>query len=58
MGIYLVVEVNNGLTLIWDRKTSVFIKLRSVYKVTLHDNMFTEIKYEAIQKLWTFLRNQ
>ncbi|XP_028812929.1 mucin-5AC-like [Denticeps clupeoides] len=27
MGIYLVVEANNGLILIWDRKTSMFIKL-------------------------------
>ncbi|KAJ8344246.1 hypothetical protein SKAU_G00315750 [Synaphobranchus kaupii] len=27
MGIYLVVEANNGLILIWDKKTSMFIKL-------------------------------
>ncbi|XP_053545250.1 mucin-5B-like [Bombina bombina] len=27
MGIYLVIEANNGLILMWDRKTSIFIKL-------------------------------
>ncbi|XP_068115921.1 mucin-2-like [Hyperolius riggenbachi] len=27
MGIYLVIEVDNGLILMWDRKTSIFIKL-------------------------------
>ncbi|XP_049907177.1 mucin-5B-like [Epinephelus moara] len=32
MGIYLVVEANNGLILMWDRKTSLFIKLSSKYK--------------------------
>lgn len=35
MGIYLVVEANNGLILMWDRKTSLFIKLSPKYKVTL-----------------------
>ncbi|KAK1891092.1 Mucin-5B, partial [Dissostichus eleginoides] len=32
MGIYLVVEANNGLILMWDRKTSLFIQLSSKYK--------------------------
>ncbi|XP_047436677.1 LOW QUALITY PROTEIN: mucin-5AC-like [Mugil cephalus] len=32
MGIYLVVEANNGLILIWDRKTSLFIRLSPKYK--------------------------
>ncbi|KAK2853378.1 hypothetical protein Q5P01_006039 [Channa striata] len=32
MGIYLVIEANNGLILIWDRKTSLFIKLSPKYK--------------------------
>uniref|UniRef100_A0A8C4FBK3 VWFD domain-containing protein n=1 Tax=Dicentrarchus labrax TaxID=13489 RepID=A0A8C4FBK3_DICLA len=32
MGIYLVVEANNGLILMWDRKTSLFIKLSPKYK--------------------------
>ncbi|XP_076880264.1 mucin-2-like [Brachyhypopomus gauderio] len=27
MGIYMVIEVSNGLILIWDRKTSIYIKL-------------------------------
>lgn len=35
MGIYLVIEANNGLILMWDRKTSLFIKLSPKYKVTL-----------------------
>lgn len=33
MGIYLVVETNNGLILSWDMKTSIFIKLSPNYKV-------------------------
>ncbi|XP_038549700.1 mucin-5B-like [Micropterus salmoides] len=32
MGIYLVIEANNGLILMWDRKTSLFIKLNPKYK--------------------------
>ncbi|KAJ0001903.1 hypothetical protein NQD34_001699, partial [Periophthalmus magnuspinnatus] len=32
MGLYLVIEVNNGLTLIWDRKTILFVKLSPIYK--------------------------
>ncbi|KAK5934857.1 hypothetical protein CgunFtcFv8_020273 [Champsocephalus gunnari] len=32
MGIYLVVEANNGLILMWDRKTSLFIQLSPKYK--------------------------
>ncbi|KAI7813798.1 putative mucin-5B-like [Triplophysa rosa] len=32
MGIYMVIEANNGLIVIWDRKTSMFIKLSPKYK--------------------------
>uniref|UniRef100_A0AAV2LMW6 Uncharacterized protein n=1 Tax=Knipowitschia caucasica TaxID=637954 RepID=A0AAV2LMW6_KNICA len=32
LGLYLVVETSNGLTLIWDRKTLLFIKLSPIYK--------------------------
>ncbi|XP_034018458.1 mucin-5AC-like [Thalassophryne amazonica] len=32
VGIYLVIEANNGLILMWDRKTSLFIKLSPKYK--------------------------
>nr|XP_040016210.1 mucin-5AC-like [Gasterosteus aculeatus aculeatus] len=32
MGIYLVIEANNGLIFMWDRKTSLFIKLSPNYK--------------------------
>uniref|UniRef100_A0A8D3AUH1 VWFD domain-containing protein n=1 Tax=Scophthalmus maximus TaxID=52904 RepID=A0A8D3AUH1_SCOMX len=32
MGNYLVIEANNGLILMWDRKTSLFIKLSQKYK--------------------------
>nr|XP_020479269.1 mucin-5AC-like isoform X1 [Monopterus albus] len=32
MGIYLVIEANNGLILMWDRKTSLFIRLSPKYK--------------------------
>uniref|UniRef100_UPI003AB09373 mucin-5AC-like n=1 Tax=Centroberyx gerrardi TaxID=166262 RepID=UPI003AB09373 len=32
MGIYLVIEANNGLILMWDKRTSLFIKLSPKYK--------------------------
>ncbi|XP_069079243.1 mucin-5AC-like [Pleurodeles waltl] len=32
MGIYLVIEANNGLILMWDRKTSIFIRLSSDFQ--------------------------
>nr|XP_033784141.1 mucin-5AC isoform X2 [Geotrypetes seraphini] len=32
MGIYLVIEAKNGLILMWDRKTSIFIKLSSEFQ--------------------------
>ncbi|XP_068587027.1 LOW QUALITY PROTEIN: mucin-2-like [Cebidichthys violaceus] len=32
MGIYLVIEANNGLIFMWDRKTTLFIKLSPKYK--------------------------
>ncbi|KAL4597371.1 mucin-5B-like, partial [Arapaima gigas] len=32
MGIYLVIEANNGLILMWDRKTSMFIKLSPTFR--------------------------
>ncbi|TFK08675.1 antigen KI-67 [Platysternon megacephalum] len=33
MGMYLVIETNNGLILMWDKKTSIFIKLSPDFKV-------------------------
>lgn len=33
MGIYLVVTIKPGLVLMWDKKTSLFIKLSPEYKV-------------------------
>uniref|UniRef100_A0A3B3QBA9 VWFD domain-containing protein n=1 Tax=Paramormyrops kingsleyae TaxID=1676925 RepID=A0A3B3QBA9_9TELE len=32
MGIYIVIEANNSLIFMWDRKTSIFIKLSPAYK--------------------------
>ncbi|KAK0156051.1 Mucin-5B [Merluccius polli] len=32
MGIYLVIEANNGLILMWDKRTSIFIKLSPDFK--------------------------
>ncbi|XP_053545253.1 mucin-5AC [Bombina bombina] len=32
MGIYLVIETKSGLLLLWDKKTSIFIKVSSEYK--------------------------
>ena len=39
MGIYLVIEANNGLILMWDKKTSMFIKLSPQFKVSLDMNL-------------------
>lgn len=36
MGIYMVIEANNGLILMWDQKTSIFIKLSPNFKVSTH----------------------
>lgn len=33
IGIYLVIEAKNGLVLIWNKKTTLMIKLSSKYKV-------------------------
>lgn len=33
LGLYMVVAVNPGLTLMWDQKTSLFIKLSPEYRV-------------------------
>ncbi|CAH2325384.1 mucin-5AC [Pelobates cultripes] len=35
MGIYLVIEADNGLILMWDQRTSIFIKLSSNYEGTV-----------------------
>ncbi|PIO37150.1 hypothetical protein AB205_0166440, partial [Aquarana catesbeiana] len=32
VGIYLVIEANNGILLIWDRKTTIFIKVSPAYE--------------------------
>jgi len=34
VGLYLVIEASNGVMLIWDKKTTVFIKLTPDYKVS------------------------
>lgn len=34
MGIYLVIEANNGLALIWNKKKTLMIKLSSTFKVS------------------------
>lgn len=34
VGLYLVIEASNGVMLIWDKKTTVFIKLSPDYKVS------------------------
>ncbi len=34
MGLYLVIEASNGLTLIWDRKTTIHIKLSPEFNVS------------------------
>lgn len=36
MGIYMVIEANNGLILMWDQKTSIFIKLSPNFKVSIN----------------------
>lgn len=33
MGIYLVIEAKNGLVLIWNRRTTLMIRLSSTFKV-------------------------
>lgn len=33
VGIYLVIEAKNGLVLIWNKKTTLMIKLSSTFKV-------------------------
>lgn len=33
MGMYLVIEAKNGLILMWDKKTSILIKLSPEFKV-------------------------
>ena len=53
IGIYLVIEANNGIILMWDRKTSIFIKLSPEYKVS----MSTHIKDSSAASRyseWTF----
>lgn len=34
IGIYLVIEANNGLVLIWNKKTTLTIKLNPTFKVS------------------------
>lgn len=36
VGSYLVIEANNGVTLIWDKKTSIYIKLSPDFNVSIH----------------------
>lgn len=37
VGLYLVVEVSSGIIVIWDKKTTIFIKLDPSYKVGHQD---------------------
>lgn len=34
VGLYLVIEASNGVMLIWDKRTTMFIKLTPNYKVS------------------------
>lgn len=43
VGIYLVIETNNGIILIWDRKTTIFIKVSPAYKVRLYSVLNVKI---------------
>lgn len=53
MGLYLVIEANNGLMLIWDRKTTIHIKLSPEFNVSkvagsltpLLSTLFIKCKY-------------
>lgn len=40
VGLYLVIEASNGVMLIWDKKTTVFIKLTPDYKVRISLSFF------------------
>ena len=44
MGLYLVIEAKNGLVLIWDKKTTLMIKLSSTFQVG-------ELVYRLLDKL-------
>lgn len=37
VGLYLVVEVSSGIIVIWDKRTTIFIKLAPSYKVSHQD---------------------
>lgn len=42
MGIYLTVEAANGLVMVWDKKTTIFVKLDPKYEVRVEtiDNCY------------------
>lgn len=43
MGNYLVVETNIGLVLLWDKKTSIFLRLSPEFKVRLREGSISVI---------------
>lgn len=45
VGLYLVIEASNGVMLIWDKKTTVFIKLTPDYKVRTYLSFFQVAVY-------------
>lgn len=42
MGLYQVLEAENGLILVWNKKTELMLKLDSSYKVREPINVFTK----------------
>lgn len=44
MGIYVVIEAKNGLVLIWNKKTTLMIKLSSSFKVSEHIKVHVYVK--------------
>lgn len=59
MGLYLVIETNNGLVLMWDKKTGVAIKLSSKFKVgkQLHMNI-TKVLTLQVNSVSFYLREK
>lgn len=47
MGIYLVVDTTAGLILMWDKKTSIFIKLSPSFQVYFQSENMNKINSET-----------
>lgn len=52
MGIYLVIEASNGLVLVWDKKTTIFIKLDPKFQVNLF--VIYKCKHNILEKFKCF----